>query len=253
MPKFSSEGVEIAYNVEGAGAPILLIHGFASNAAVNWFDTGWVRTLTDAGRQVIAVDNRGHGDSEKLYDPAEYSSPIMAEDAANLIRHLGLTDIDVMGYSMGARISAFLTMSHPALVRSVVLAGLAENMIRGVGGSDEVAQALEAPSLESVKDPMPRAFRMFAEQTDSDLRALAACMRSSRQKITKAELGKISAPVLVAAGTKDDVAGRIEPLVNAVQNGFALPIPGRDHMRAVGDKVYKRGVLDFLAAQDGNF
>ena len=165
MQKFDSDGVEIAYYVEGAGAPILLIHGFASNAAVNWFDTGWVRTLADSGRQVIAVDNRGHGASQKLYDPADYSSPIMAEDAARLIRHLGFSKIDVMGYSMGARISAFLTMSHPALVRSVVLAGLAENMIKGVGGSEELASALEAPDLASVTDPMPRAFRIFCRAT----------------------------------------------------------------------------------------
>ena len=250
MPVFDSNGVEIAYSVQGEGAPILLIHGFASNARVNWIDTGWSKVLQGAGRMVICVDNRGHGDSEKLYDPAEYGSPIMADDAARLLDHLGIAQADVMGYSMGARISAFLTMNHGERVRSAVFAGLAENMIKGVGGAEPVARALEAPSVQDVRDPMPKAFRIFAESTGSDLRALAACMRSSRQKITVEELGGITAPVLVAVGTEDDVAGRPEPLAEAIPGARILPIPGRDHMRAVGDRTYKEGVLAFLESVD---
>ncbi len=246
MPAFDSNGVEIAYSVSGEGAPILLIHGFASNAKTNWIDTGWTAALERAGRMVICVDNRGHGESGKLYDPAQYSSPIMADDAARLMDHLGIAQADVMGYSMGARISAFLTMNHGERVRSAVFAGLAENMIKGVGGAEPVAQALEAPSLQDVRDPMPRAFRIFAESTGSDLLALAACMRSSRQKISAEELGDITAPVLVAVGTEDDVAGRAEPLAEAIPGARVLLIPGRDHMRAVGDKTYKQGVLEFL-------
>jgi len=246
MARFDSDGVEIAYYVEGDGLPVLLIHGFASSVQANWIDTGWVSTLVGAGYQVIAIDNRGHGASEKLYDPEDYSAPVMAQDAARLIRYLGFEQVHVMGYSMGARISAFLTMQHQELVNTAVLAGLAEKMITGVGGAAEIASALEADDIKSVRDPVSRAFRLFAEQTGSDLKALAACMRSSRQKITVEELSNIEVPVLVAVGTEDSIAGKPEPLVNAVQNGKALLIPGRDHMRAVGDKVYKQGVLDFL-------
>lgn len=248
MARFDSDGVEIAYYVEGEGPPVLLIHGFASSVQANWIDTGWVSTLVDAGYQVIAIDNRGHGASEKLYDPADYSAPVMAQDAARLIRYLGFDRVHVMGYSMGARISAFLTMDEQEMVDTVVLAGLAEKMITGVGGAEQIATALEADDVKSVRDPVSRAFRLFAEQTGSDLKALAACMRSSRQTITEDELGRIEVPVLVAVGTEDTIAGKPELLVNAVQNGQALLIPGRDHMRAVGDKVYKQGVLDFLHA-----
>ena len=84
MPKFSSDGVEIAFLDEGAGEPVLLIHGFASNRQVNWVDTGWTGTLLRAGYRVIALDNRGHGESEKLYDEAAYGAAIMAEDARRL-------------------------------------------------------------------------------------------------------------------------------------------------------------------------
>jgi pimeloyl-ACP methyl ester carboxylesterase len=247
MPSFRSDDVEIAYETRGEGDPILLIHGFASNAQVNWFETGWVDALERDGRRVIAMDNRGHGASGKLYDPAAYAVPIMTEDARRLLDHLAIPRADILGYSMGARIAAFLTMNHPGRVRSAVIGGMAANMIHGVGGGEEIAEALEAPSADEVEDIVPLAFRLFAESTGSDLKALAACMRSVRQNISPAELGEIAVPVLVAAGSTDEVAGPVEPLVDAIPGARSLVIPGRDHMRTVGDRVFKQGVLAFLA------
>ena len=246
MDFFDSGGVRIAYEVTGNGPPILLIHGFASNARVNWGDTGWVRTLAASGHQVIALDNRGHGESEKLYDPAAYGAPAMADDAARLLAHLNIGQADVMGYSMGARIAAFLTIGHPRLVRRAVFAGLAANMIAGVAGAEEIAAALEAPTMAAVPQGQPSAFRLFAEQTKSDRQALAACMRSSRQKITPAELSTITCPVLVVAGEKDDIAGPTEPLIAAIPGAQGLTLAGRNHMNAVGDRTYKEAVVDFL-------
>lgn len=247
MHKFNSDGVGIAYDTAGEGPPILLIHGFASTGRVNWWDTGWVKTLTGAGRRVITFDHRGHGESEKLYDPARYPAAEMAEDARRLLDHLGIAQADVMGYSMGARVAAFLTIAHPARVRRAVFAGLASRMITGVGGAEAIAKALEAPSARDVADPGARAFRLFADQTRSDLAALAACIRSSREKITAEELAKISVPVLVVAGEKDDVAGDVETLVQAIPGAEGLTLPGRNHMNAVGDRGYKDAVLAFLS------
>ena len=247
MHKFNSGGVEIAYETAGEGTPILLIHGFASNARVNWWDTGWVKTLTDAGRCVITIDNRGHGASEKLYDSALYPAAEMAEDARRLLDHLGIGQADVMGYSMGARVSAFLTIAHPDRVRRAVFAGLASRMITGVGGAEEIARALEAPTPDDVTDMGARGFRIFAEQTKSDLKALAACIRSSRERITVEELATIRVPVLVVAGEKDDVAGDVETLVKAIPGAVGVTLPNRNHMNAVGDRGYKDAVLAFLA------
>jgi len=240
MQSFNSDGHEIAYQVEGEGEPVLLIHGFASNVRVNWAATGWIGFLAERGRKVIAIDNRGHGTSAKPHDPAAYPATEMAEDARRLIEHLGYDAMDVMGYSMGARIAAFLAIRHPDRVRRVVLAGLAENMILGLGG------ALEAVSIEDVGDAGARAFRMFAEQTSSDLLALAACMRGARQRITREELAQIRAPVLVVAGGADTVAGAVEPLVAAIAGARGVTLPGKDHMKAVGDPGYKRAVAEFL-------
>ena len=247
MARFSHDGVEIAFLDEGEGEPIVLVHGFASNKEVNWVGPGWVTALTRAGRRVIALDNRGHGASGKLYDPAAYHSAVMAEDVRALLDHLGLPRADVMGYSMGARITAFLTLLHPGRVRSAVLGGLGIRLVEGVGLPDTIAEALEAPSLAGVSDPTAYMFRAFAEQTGSDLRALAACLRGSRQTLSRAEVGRIAVPLLVAVGSKDPIAGSPQELAALIPGARALAIPDRDHMLAVGDRSFKAAVLEFLS------
>ena len=248
MPSFESDGVGISYEVAGAGPPVLLIHGFASNSAVNWVFTGWVETLVDAGFQAVTMDNRGHGESGKLYDPAAYALEAMAEDARRLLDHLGIASAAVMGYSLGARITSWLAITHPARVSRAILAGLAGNLILGVGRGDAIAEALEAPSLADVSGAMPRAFRSFAEQTRSDLRALAACMRSSRRKISAEDFARITCPTLIVVGEKDDIAGPIEPILAAIPGSKSAILPGRNHMNAVGDRGYKDAALAFLKA-----
>lgn len=247
MRKFDSDGVEIAFLDEGAGDPVILVHGFASNVVFNWVDPGWVRHLTRAGYRVIALDNRGHGESEKLYDTAAYGAPLMAEDVRRLMDHLGLETADIMGYSMGARISAFLGVQSPQRARSLIFGGLGGNMVRGMAGTGPIANALEAPTIDDVTNPTARTFRAFAEQTGSDLKALAACIRSSRDPITKEDVGRLSCPVLVAVGTRDVIAGPAEDLAKLIPGGQSLPLENRDHMKAVGDLTFKRGVIEFLA------
>jgi len=246
MTSFKNGDVEIAYLDEGEGEPIVLVHGFASTKEVNWVAPGWVTALTRASRRVIALDNRGHGQSSKFYDPVAYHSATMAEDVRALLDHLNIERADVMGYSMGARICAFLAVNRPPRVRAVILGGLGIRLVDGVGLPETIAEALEARSLADVSNPTGRIFRAFAEQTQSDLKALAACMRGSRQILSRAQVAAIAKPVLVAVGTKDPVAGSAQALAALIPGGRALDIPDRDHMLAVGDKVFKAGVLDFL-------
>lgn len=249
---FSSDGVEIAYIDEGQSAagraPVLLIHGFASTHRVNWVDTTWVGALTAAGHRVVAFDNRGHGRSAKLYDPAAYSAPIMAEDARRLLDHLGIPSAHVMGYSMGARIAAFLALAHPERVRTLVFGGLGVNMVRGMAGTGPIAHALEAESIDKVSSPTARTFRAFAEQTGSDLKALAACIRASRDAIAAQDVARLGCPVLVAVGETDVIGGSAQGLVDLIPGAVGFEIPGRDHMKAVGDRAYKERVLAFVAA-----
>lgn len=246
MPHFSSDGVQIAYAVAGEGDPILLIHGFASNSEINWGSTGWIKMLVEAGRQVITIDNRGHGGSEKLYDPAAYEAPEMAEDSRRLLDHLAIENADVMGYSMGARITTFLAINRPERVRRAVVAGMAGNMFKGVETSEAISDALLADNIDEIDLPAAKAFRLFADRTGGDRRALAACMRAGRPALSHDVLATISCPVLVVAGDEDTIAGPVDPLVEAIPGAAGLPLPGRDHMKAVGDMTYKRGAIAFL-------
>jgi len=245
--KFSAGPVELAYIDEGDGEPVVLVHGFASNKEVNWVYPGWVTTLTRSGRRAIAFDNRGHGASTKLYDPALYHSDLMADDIRALLDHLGLARADVMGYSMGARNAAFLARAHGDRVRSAILGGLGIHLVEGGGLPGSIAVALEAPSIEEVTDPQGRIFRAFADQTNSDRLALAACIRGSRQSLSPSEVARIKAPMLIAVGTEDKVAGSPHELAALVPGARALDIPNRDHMLSVGDRVFKEAVLAFLA------
>lgn len=238
-----------AAGAEAQPTPILLIHGFASNRTVNWIATSWTGTLSRAGYRVIALDNRGHGDSTKLYRPEDYGTDLMAGDAVRLLDHLGIGRAHVMGYSMGARITAFAALLHPERVETALLGGLGIHLVEGVGLPLGIADAMGAPSVADVADPMGRMFRAFAEQTRSDLRALAACIRGSRQTLTPAEVARIEAPALVSVGTKDPIAGSPSELAALFPRGRALDIPGRDHNLAVGDKAHKEGVLAFLAGR----
>jgi pimeloyl-ACP methyl ester carboxylesterase len=246
MPSFNSDGVEIAYLDEGEGEPVLLLHGFASNMRTNWIDPSWVRHLTREGFRVIAYDARGHGASGKLYRIEDYVQPHMPEDTRRLMDHLGLPRAHVMGYSMGARMTAFLSLLHPERLKSAIFGGLGINMVRGLQGTQEIAAALEARSMSDVTDPTARTFRSFAEQTRSDLVALAACMRAARAPLTAEMVGRIARPVLVVCGADDAISGSASELAALIPGAEAIDIPRRDHMRTVGDRAYKEGVVKFL-------
>lgn len=244
---FTHQGLTLAYFDEGepAGEPVVLVHGFASTANVNWVYPGWLKTLSDAGYRVIALDNRGHGASDKPKDAEAYRPAVMAEDVVALLDHLGLPDAHLMGYSMGARISTFATLAHPDRVRSLVLGGLGIGLTDGVGDWDPIADALLAPSLDVVTHERGRMFRAFADQTKSDRAALAACIRGSRDLVAREAMGRIEVPTLIGVGTKDDIAGSPQELAALIPHARALDIPNRDHMLAVGDRVFKAVVLDF--------
>jgi len=243
---FEAGGFRLAYRDEGQGTPVLLIHGFASSSWVNWVATGWFAALGEAGYRVIAIDNRGHGFSDKSYDPAHYAPQAMADDAAALLEHLGLGCAHIMGYSMGARICAFMALRSSALVLSAVFGGLGIGMVTGAGSWEPVAQALLAEDMAQIDSARGLMFRKFADRTGSDRHALAACIMTSKQELTENEVRRITQPVLVAVGTRDEIGGASQPLADLLPQGEALPIPERDHMLAVGDKIYKQGVLAFL-------
>lgn len=250
-PDFSSfrhDGLSLSFFDEGErhGVPVLLVHGFASSANVNWVYPGWLKTLATAGYRVIALDNRGHGASDKPRDAADYHPRKMAADCVALLDHLEIPAASFFGYSMGARVSAFAAVDSPARVTSLIMGGLGMGLIRGVGEWDPIAEALLADSVQDVTHPRGVMFRTFADQTKSDRVALAACIMGSRDELSPLQVSSIKIPALIAVGTKDDLAGDPHDLAALMPNATAIDIPNRDHMLAVGDRVFKAAVLDFL-------
>ena len=240
------DAAEIAYFDGGEGDVILLIHGFASNAHTNWINVGWTQFLIDNGYRVIAIDNRGHGNSEKFYNQDDYLLEKMADDAAALLNYLKIPQAHVMGYSMGARVSATLASRHPEMVNKLILAGNGYNMIEGGFDSSEIYDGLMAETDEAVTTKIGTEFRYFAKATQSDLKALAACIMGGRSYIKKALFENLKPETMVIVGTQDTVAVNGEKLATIIPNGHYVPIPKRNYMNAVGDKVYKQEVLDFL-------
>jgi pimeloyl-ACP methyl ester carboxylesterase len=242
----AQDGIRIAYETVGTGDPVVLVHGFAASRVQNWKDPGWYDTLVGAGFRVIAMDCRGHGESDKPHDPSFYDHTIMAEDVVAVIEAAGAGNAFLMGYSMGGFLSMHVLMDHPELLRKVVLGGVGATYLERAFARDAIAAALLEPDKTKIADPVQRSFREFAEQSGKDIQALAACMRGNRRPFTAAELSQSQRPVLVVCGENDVLTGSPEPLAAAFADGRAVTVAKRDHMTTVGDKVYKQAVLEFF-------
>ena len=242
------DGCALHWTEKGQGAGILLIHGFASTLRRNWQETGWIDALARAGCRVIAYDQRGHGESDKRYDPADYAPDRLVADALVVLDAAGVERAVLMGYSMGARVALEVALTVPARVRGLVLSGMGMSF-RDFGGSEHdreiVARALEAAD-PSAFPGSARFYRTFAEQSHADRRALAACWRRPIRVLDPAGLGAVSAPTLLVVGDRDAVAGDPEPLAHAMKQATLVRLAGKDHMNAVGAKAHRAAVLAFL-------
>jgi pimeloyl-ACP methyl ester carboxylesterase len=245
----SRDGLRIAYEIVGRGTPVLLVHGFASSRVQNWRATAWYKTLTEAGFQVIAMDCRGHGDSDKPHDPAFYSYDLMSGDVRAVAGAAGITDAHLIGYSMGGHLGIQLLMEHPEVIRKLVIAGVGANYFHQPATTRfAIADALLAPDPTLITDPVQKMFRAFSEQPGKDIVALAACMRGARRFFSAAELARSTRPALVICGENDTTSGPPDPLAAALHDATAVTVPGRDHMNAVGDKITKSAVVEFLSS-----
>jgi len=249
MQRFASfDGTTIAYRDEGTGRPVLLLHGFAADQDANWTQPHVVDALVDAGHRVLAPDARGHGASAKPTDPARYADDAMVRDAQALLDHVGIDAVDVVGYSMGALVSARLVLVEPR-ARSLVLGGLGAGLTDGrpPANRSAIADALLTDDASTITNPVARAFRTFAERTGADRQALAAIQRAPRAA-APTRLEAISVPTLVIAGDRDVLVGSPQALADRIPGAAARVIRG-DHLTAVGDPAFRGAIVEFLAAQ----
>ena len=243
MPTFDSAGVQIHYEVFGEGRPIVLVHGFAASLQSNWVAPGWIETLRPL-RRVVALDCRGHGESDKPHDPAAYGHA-MQDDVVRLMDHLQIEKADLFGYSMGGAISMGLMVRYPERFASAVLGGVGGRAPRR-GPDSPVAHGMLAKDASEIEDPVAKGFRIFAERLGNDLKALAAVNQSNRFYDVEA-LRNVTLPVLIVVGENDVLVGGAEPLAKAIPNARLLTIPGRDHLTVVPDERFKQAVVEFLS------
>ncbi len=253
MAEFATrDGVRIVFDVRGEGPPVLLLHGFASDARINWERPGVVDELVRAGRAVVSYDARGHGRSDKPHDPAAYADGIMVRDAIELLDRLGLAAVDVVGYSMGAQVAAALA-SEERRVRRAVLGGIGTRLLLRRPGEErypalEISEALEATDPTGVTSVTARAFRVFADATKADRLALAALQRA-RNVEGHVALDRITVPVLVVVGDRDTLVGDAAALAAAILQGRLVVVPG-DHVAAVTRPEFTAAVVRFLGEGD---
>lgn len=244
----ADDGVEISYSTWGEGGAgwVILHHGFMSSAEINWEVTRVVGTLTEEGFQVAALDARGHGRSDKPLDSAAYSLSRMAGDLGSLVDSLELDAFDLVGYSMGALVSAVVA-TQDGRVRRLVLGGIGR--AAADPASDDaldlvaIAEALEADDPAAITSPGPASFRAFADSVGADLAPLAAAARGHAGDTVPFE--EIPVPTLVIAGAEDPIARHPAALVARIPNAVLEVVPG-DHLRAVGHPDFRAAITTFL-------
>ena len=248
----SSDGLSLAlheWGDPGEAYPVILQHGFSSSSVMNWEAPGVVAALVTAGRRVVALDARGHGQSASPRDTAHYSRTAMARDISEAARFIGAERYDLAGYSMGGMVGV-ITAAEDWRVQRLAVCGCVQQILadrtRDASFSG-VPAALRATSPDAVTDPWARTFRAVAERMGGDLQALASCFEGIEldPQTSRAALERITAPTLILGGRKDSLMKDAEALTAAIA-GARLEWVDGDHLTAVVDPGFAPALAAFL-------
>jgi len=254
MASFIHDGVTIAYDDiapegGGTGETFMLVHGFTSNRREGWRKTGWYDAIKSRGARCVAIDQRGHGESDKLHDPQFYAQEKRAGDVLALMDHLGVTTFELVGYSMGSGTAMQTAQLAPGRISHLVLGGVGSAWLSSENGatrSSNLSQAMLADDIDQIPDPVSRSFRIFVDEQGEDRHAMAACLAAPKSPISVEALGRLPMPVLVMAGSRDRLAGDPQGLADVFPRGQAVVLPGCDHFSAIAHALTKAAVFDFL-------
>jgi pimeloyl-ACP methyl ester carboxylesterase len=256
---FDSNGVKIHYVVEGKGEPVLLIHGFTLDAQRQWAAPGILKALARDYR-VIALDNRGHGKSDKPHDPKQYGAE-MAEDAVRLLDHLKIDKAHVVGYSMGGHITCKLLTTHPDRLLSATLGGsggireaaiptryevLADSLEQGKGFGPLI-EALTPPGRPKPTEDQIKLINARLE-AENDTKALAAVIRGMKGlAVSDDQLKANRVPTLALIGEIDPLKKGVDEIQGRMANLKVVVIDGADHITAFARPEFLQELRGFLA------
>lgn len=250
MPSLKVHDVTLAYDDIGpreAPDTVVLLHGFSSNRNENWRRVGWLGAFERRRVRAIAFDLPGHGESDKPHDPAAYKLDVLTADVVAALDALGIPSATLMGYSMGARLALATALAQPERFDRLILGGVGGRMFDAPPPGNPMADAMDAPSVDAISDPLLKSFRMFADEQGEDLKALAAFARArSSGGYSKDDLARLRMPTLVVAGARDTLAGSPDDLAAEIPGGRSVTLPGCDHFSAIAHALFKAAVFDFL-------
>lgn len=248
-----SDGLRIHYEVHGRGRPVVLVHGWSASIRSGWEAPGWIERLR-AVRQVVALDVRGHGESDKPHVQALYAYAAMARDVLAVMDHLGIERADLVGHSLGAFGGVHLLGHHPDRFHAFVLMGIGDETRESIAVAPIIAEALRAPSLESIGSPLGRLYRKLVDRdprNDREALALSALQmwpEGFPVEIGGPGLGSADNPVLLLNGANDrPYVESAAKLAAAIPGARLVEIPDSDHLGPITDRRFQDEVLAFLA------
>ncbi|MEX2555881.1 MAG: alpha/beta hydrolase [Actinomycetota bacterium] len=251
MPFFANDGLNLAYEVHGSGLPVVMLHGAAVNFAGNFGACGWIDPLTSRGLQVIGLDLRGHGGSDKPADPALHGTDALARDVIALLDHLGIEQASIVGYSIGTTVALHLLHTHAGRFRAGALVATGEGII-GLGPysfperNPPLAEILRRTEFPDDVPPHVSFYWTFAEQVAGDRAAVAAFLSGDFPPCSIEDVATIDVPVLVVSGDQDVVLGTGRRVTETLPRGNYLEVAGADHFTLAVNEDVQRAVADFV-------
>ena len=245
----AADGVAIATYEFGVpdASTVLLVHGFASSALGNWNLTGWIRDLLRVGRHVIAIDQRGHGASDKPHDPSSYTMQILAEDVLTVLDTFLLDEVQYVGYSLGARVGWKAAREYPERITCAVLGGIPDGDPLTRFQLDEARRFIAGGTAPD--DRLTATYvQMAAGIPNNDLAALVSLVEGMRDGEQPTVDNAPSQPLLFATGSNDRIIEKSRALCAASPDGTFFEIPGRNHFNAPTSREFRAAAIAFLQA-----
>ena len=251
MPRFSNDGVSLAYEVHGSGHPVVMLHGAAVSFAGNFGACGWVDPMTARGLRVIGLDSRGHGGSDKPEDPALHGTDVLTGDVIALLDHLELDQVSIVGYSIGSTIALHLLHTRGDRFRSGALVATGDGVIGYPPRSfpeilPPMVEILHWPEISDDVPPQVAFYYNFAESVGGSRAGVAAALSGEYPPCTPEEAATVEVPVLVVSGDQDIVLGMGPRVAEAIPKSRYLEIAGADHFNLAVNEDVQRAVADFL-------
>ncbi|HLZ98485.1 MAG TPA: alpha/beta fold hydrolase [Steroidobacteraceae bacterium] len=239
----AADGVQLAYREIGEGRPLVLIHGYFSTAVVNWIRYGHAGVIAAHGHRVIMPDLRGHGDSAKPHAASAYPPDVLADDGFALIRHLGLEDYDLGGYSLGGR-TAVRMLVRGAMPERAIISGMGLEGIVHSGGRSAFFRRILTQLGTFERGSLEWMTEAFLKTVGGDPVALTHVLATFVDTPAE-EIAKIRIPTLVLTGADDHDNGSADGLAAALPRGTYASVPG-NHMSAVTKPELGAAIADFL-------